>query len=141
MTEPLFTAPDDVAALASLTATQESAVKWPKLLANMVDVANSALRRDGLPAQQAGHYARVVMLALGQYCGGVTTYIPTGDALRRALRDDAIFRRCGKETPVDLAREYGLSEQRVYQIVGEQLALRRKAVQPDLFSANENAGA
>lgn len=141
MTDPLFTEPDDVAALASLAAVQESAVKWPKLLANMVDVANAALVRDGLAAQQASHYARVVMFALGQYFGGVTTYIPTGDNLRRALRDDTIFRRCGKEAPVTLAREYGLSEQRVYQIVGEQLAMRRKSVQPDLFSSSEKTGA
>lgn len=62
-----------------------------------------------LPAQEA----------LARYAGGDVLYIPKCDAARRAERDAAIRAAYDAGARVqDLAREYGLSERWVYEILG-----------------------
>lgn len=62
-----------------------------------------------LPAQEA----------LARYAGGDVLYIPKCDASRRAARDAAIRAAYDAGARVqDLAREHGLTERWVYEILG-----------------------
>lgn len=99
--------------------------RWPQSLADMLDVAASALERDGIPAEVANRQARLVMLELAEYHGGMCWYLPTGATIKRALRDDTIFRETGQFSMADIAQRHGISLQRAYQIVSQQRALRR----------------
>lgn len=123
---------DRLTALAGSTAAQNPD-KWPRLLANMLDVVDAAFRRQGLAAAQAGSLARLAMLALAKYHGGVSFYLPSGEEIERALRDDEIWRDIGPLSAEDLARRHEISVQRVYQIYAEQRALRKARQQPGLF--------
>jgi len=134
MTQPLFHCDDDLAALATLSGLPEQQHRWPALLSEMLDVIHYALVRDGLSDEAAGRQSRVALLALARHFGGSTFYLPAGDSLSRALRDDEIFSQCGRMSAADLAKLHKITLQRVYQIVGEQLALRHRSIQPDLFA-------
>lgn len=131
--EAFATDPAELAALAE----HGSAVpddKWPKLLADMLDVARTALARRGLSEEAADEQARTVMLALAKYFGGGSFYLPKGDEIHRALRDDRIWRDFGRLPVEEIARRHGnISLVRAYQIIAEQRALRRKRDQPELF--------
>lgn len=128
-----LTAEDDELLKKAAAALDVPREHWPKSLADMLDVAMAALERGGLTPDLAGEYARRVMLAIAKFHGGLSWYLPAGDDIERAMRDDRIFRDSGRVSPQEIARREDISLQRVYQIVAEQMALRRKALQPELF--------
>ena len=128
----LLTPDENLAALAD-RAVDVPRDKWPKLLAEMLDVVEAGFVRDGMPPIDAARLARRAMLLLARYHGGHSFYLPAGDEIERALRDDAIFRDLGRIPADALARDHKLSEVRIYQIYREQKSLRLKAIQPGLF--------
>lgn len=109
--------------------------RWPKSLAEMSDVAIDALQRDGLDEPAATRQALVVLAALSRYHGGRMFYLPTGDSLERAIRDNRLWKAYdGKpETVTRLAREESLTEVAVYRVLAEQRALHVAKVQSKLF--------
>ncbi|HJW23788.1 MAG TPA: Mor transcription activator family protein [Rhodocyclaceae bacterium] len=131
--DDLFPITEEDGVLLSEAAVAVPREHWPKSLADMLDVATAALERAGIAPDLAGEYSRRVLLAIAQFHGGLSWYLPAGDDIERALRDDAIFRASGRMSMTEIARRHKISLQRVYQIVAEQMALRRKAIQPDLF--------
>ena len=125
--------PDDNLAELADTAVDVPRDKWPKLLAEMLDVVEVGFCRDGMAPEEAARLARRAMLLLARYHGGHSFYLPAGGEIERALRDDAIFRDLGRIPADILARDHKMSEVRIYQIYREQKALRMKALQPTLF--------
>ncbi|MFM5201574.1 Mor transcription activator family protein [Aeromonas caviae] len=65
--------------------------------------------------------------------GGRAYYIPTGDHLKAALRDRAIWDEFNGRNIDQLARKHGLSVPQTYAVVAEQRQLTRRRHQPDLF--------
>lgn len=137
MSGSLFDATDAAGldALLGGDAVLERPEKWPKLLAEMVDVVEAALRRRGTGEERSGELARVAIGALAEYHGGGSFYLPMGESLKAALRDDAIWRAFGRTPVAEIARHHGISLQHCYRVIAEQRALHGRRAQPDLFDA------
>ncbi|MFB0777786.1 Mor transcription activator family protein [Aeromonas salmonicida] len=69
----------------------ELTAKWPKALAELVDVLACELVRGGMAPDIARSQARKLALVQAHYMGGRAYYIPTGEHLKAALRDRAIW--------------------------------------------------
>ncbi|BAN97863.1 hypothetical protein E05_30970 [Plautia stali symbiont] len=109
--------------------------QWPQLLGALVDVMDNELQRQGFDPERARLLARKQAAALAAYAGGRNYYLPKGDTLFNALRDDEIFSRWFKGTPIEsLRREYRLGQQQIYHIIATQRQLHARRTQPDLFA-------
>lgn len=107
--------------------------KWPKTLSDMVGVAEAALTREGIPADQAIAYAAAVVLAIGDWTGGRLVYIPRGTRLATALRHARAWRMWRGDNIDEITAFLGVSQVRAYAVLAEQRALHRAKVQPTLF--------
>lgn len=114
-------------------APEEIRHRWPQTLADMMDVVGAALRHAGADAPTALRYAAAAMAALAEYHGARMWYLPRGDQLKTALRNEQLYAEWGRHSPRELAERYGLTLQQTYAILREQSALHRRRVQPDLF--------
>lgn len=111
----------------------EIRAKWPKALADLVTVIESANGRAGDDQDAARDRAVIIVRALSKYAGGRQLYIPKDDALERALRDREIWNRFQGNNVDELAATYKLTAVKVYSIIAEQRVLHRQKVQPSLF--------
>ena len=82
--------------------------------------------------------ARKLVAALAHYMGGRSYYLPSGDRLMNALRDDQIYSRFDGRNVEQLRRAYGLGQTQIYTIIAQQRALHVRRAQPDLFLALSN---
>ncbi|MCH7371050.1 Mor transcription activator family protein [Aeromonas sp. MR16] len=111
----------------------ELTAKWPKALAELVDVLACELGRSGMAADKALAQARKLALVQAHYMGGRAYYIPTGEHLKAALRDRAIWDEFNGRNIDALARKHGLSVPQTYAVVAIQRQLVRKRMNLDLF--------
>ncbi|MNJ30324.1 Mor transcription activator family protein [compost metagenome] len=111
----------------------ELTAKWPKALAELVDVLACELGRSGMAPELARAQARKLALVQAHYMGGRAYYIPTGDHLKAALRDRAIWDEFNGRNIDQLARKHGLSVPQTYAVVAEQRQLQRSRIQLRLF--------
>ncbi|RQM61670.1 Mor transcription activator family protein [Aeromonas enteropelogenes] len=111
----------------------ELTAKWPKALSELVDVLACELVRGGMEPDLAKAQARKLALVQAHYMGGRAYYIPTGEHLKAALRDRAIWDEFNGRNIDQLARKHGLSVPQTYAVVAEQRGLTRRRLQPDLF--------
>ncbi|MGN5192625.1 Mor transcription activator family protein [Aeromonas veronii] len=111
----------------------ELTAKWPKALSELVDVLACELIREGMEPDLAKAQARKLALVQAHYMGGRAYYIPTGDHLKAALRDRAIWDEFNGRNIDQLARKHGLSVPQTYAVVAEQRQLMRKRIQAELF--------
>lgn len=114
--------------------TTELTAKWPKALSELVDVLACELVRGGMEPDMAKAQARKLALVQAHYMGGRAYYIPTGDHLKAALRDRAIWDEFNGRNIDQLARKHGLSVPQTYAVVAEQRQLSRSRSQLDMFS-------
>ncbi|MDO6527379.1 Mor transcription activator family protein [Motilimonas sp. 1_MG-2023] len=98
---------------------------WPSSLVEMSDVLYDACRRQlALPEKQIEQIANTTILALSAYFGGRTFYLPTGEKIEKALRDDLIY-RLSLELPIaNIGEKFGLSDASIHQIVKKQKQIR-----------------
>lgn len=108
--------------------------KWPQLLADIVDLFAAELRRQGRTESEARLSSSKLVSALAHYYGGRAVYLPTGDTLKVALRDNVLFDEwSSSQGTVDyLAKKHSLTHSTVYAILREQMKLHRKRHQIDL---------
>ncbi|OEC52141.1 MULTISPECIES: Mor transcription activator family protein [unclassified Aeromonas] len=111
----------------------ELTAKWPKALSELVDVLACELIRGGMAQEQAKAQARKLVLVQAHYMGGRAYYIPTGDHLKAALRDRAIWDEFNGRNIDQLARKHGLSVPQTYAVVAEQRKLLVNRLQRNLF--------
>ncbi|WP_429051982.1 Mor transcription activator family protein [Aeromonas veronii] len=111
----------------------ELTAKWPKALSELVDVLACELVRGGMVQEEAKAQARKLALVQAHYMGGRAYYIPTGEHLKAALRDRAIWDEFNGRNIDQLARKHGLSVPQTYAVVANQRELTRRRHQPDLF--------
>ena len=94
--------------------------RWPARLQELFDIEyRYSLRTlsDDAAAQDAA--ARTFLIA--DYVGGSALYVPRGDALRLAVRNAEIYARYrGTANHSALAREYGVTEPHLYEIVAAE---------------------
>ncbi|AJO77505.1 Mor transcription activator family protein [Pseudomonas sp. MRSN 12121] len=141
MTDEMFPGDiDNLDAKKVLDSMQDPTVlsRWEGSLREMVEIAEAKLATEMGPASTAPELARHVVFAICSTMGGGVIYLPRGDALKRAMRDAAIFREWRDESaPIpDLVRKYDLASQTIYEIIRRQRALHRKN-EPDLFGFDE----
>ncbi|MCV3276757.1 Mor transcription activator family protein [Aeromonas hydrophila] len=111
----------------------ELTAKWPKALSELVDVLACELVRGGIEPDLAKAQARKLALVQAHYMGGRAYYIPTGDHLKAALRDRAIWDEFNGRNIDQLARKHGLSVPQTYAVVAAQRELTKRRHQLDLF--------
>ncbi|HHQ4569606.1 TPA: Mor transcription activator family protein [Aeromonas veronii] len=111
----------------------ELTAKWPKALSELVDVFACELIRGGMEPDLAKAQARKLALVQAHYMGGRAYYIPTGEHLKAALRDRAIWDEFNGRNIDQLARKHGLSVPQTYAVVAEQRELTRRRNQFALF--------
>lgn len=111
----------------------ELTAKWPKALSELVDVLACELVRGGMEQELAKAQARKLALVQAHYMGGRAYYIPTGDHLKAALRDRAIWDEFNGRNIDQLARKHGLSVPQTYAVVAAQRELTKRRHQIDLF--------
>lgn len=141
MTEPLF--PDDSDSLDPAKVLAHMAdpavlLRWEGTLKEMVEIAESELRAKLGERTDVPEIARYVVFAICDVMGGSVVYLPRGEALKKAMRDAAIFRdwRDNNIQPSDLVRKYRLASPTIYDIIARQRALHRRN-EPDLFGFDE----
>lgn len=114
---------------------EEQKRAWPRILADIIDLFLAELQRSGMKRDDAINYAPKLAAALGYYFGGRSYYIPTGETLKSALRDNMLFHdyQHSDGDIKKLAEKYDLTDSMVYLIIREQVSLHRKRIQINLF--------
>lgn len=107
--------------------------KWGKSLAEIYEFIVAELQHNDYQADEARAAAAVVIRALARYGGGRTMYLPMGDALERALRDNQIWHEFNGSNIDELQRKYRVSSIHIYRILARMRKLRRRELQPELF--------
>ncbi|ECY1177880.1 positive regulator of late transcription [Salmonella enterica] len=106
---------------------------WPKFLIALVDVMEAELKRQNVGTDNR-MLARKLALSMALYMGGRQYYLPFGEKLVQALRDDLIYSRFNGRNIETLRREHRLSQTQIYDIIAQQRKLHTRRHQPDLFS-------
>ncbi len=73
--------------------------RWEGSLREMVEIAEAKLLAEMGPTSTTPELARHVVFAICSVMGGGVIYLPRGDALKRAMRDAAIFREWRDKRP------------------------------------------
>ncbi len=107
--------------------------RWPRQLADLVDVVAAMFRRRGRGAEQAVDEAREVVLALAVYFGGRPLYLPKGAMLETALLHARIWHEFNGRNTEELADRYRLTVRQVQKIIKQQMRYRRGLRQRSLF--------
>lgn len=104
---------------------------WPKFLIELVDVMAAELERMGDPEPR--RKAQHLIAHQAHHLGGKMIYLPRDDRLRTAMRDMEIYSEYTGGNSRALSEKYGLTQQRICNIVKVQHSLHRKRIQRDLF--------
>ncbi|MBS4715617.1 transcriptional regulator [Aeromonas dhakensis] len=111
----------------------ELTAKWPKALSELVDVLACELVRGGMEQDLAKAQARKLALVQAHYMGGRAYYIPTGEHIKAALRDRAIWDDFNGRNIDFISRKYKVSVPQTYAILARQREINKKSIQIDLF--------
>lgn len=110
-------------------------VRRHELLADVAEqTARRLIERHALDEGLAVDVGNALADFLAEHWKGQNVYIVGDQAYKLAERDWEIFRRMERGNAHELAKEYGISYIRVYQIHKRCLAEYRRRTQPDLFT-------
>lgn len=112
--------------------------KWAPLLAELLQVLESAYVRRGMSAETAFGLARASVLEIAEHLGGRVAYLPRGERIRLALRDAEIYRRCNGRNHEALAIEHTMSTIHIYRICKQQRRLHVGQMQGCLALTTED---
>lgn len=109
--------------------------RWPQRLVELFDVLFAYhTKRRGLNEDDAARDASAQAILIADYLGGAVVYLPRGDALRKAVRDSEAYRRHNGRNTEELAREYGMTTTKFYELIAREKARRVRKMQGRLFS-------
>lgn len=109
-----------------------------ELLADVAEqTARRLLEKHGIAEDVAFDAGNSVADFLAEHWRGQSIYIVGDQPFKLAERDWEIFRRMERGNAQELARDFGISYIRVYQIYRRCLAEMRARTQPDLFQAGD----
>lgn len=107
--------------------------RWPQRLVELYDVLFAYARKVGRSESDAALDASAQSVLIADYLGGSVVYLPRGEALRKAVRDSEAYRRHnGRNTEV-LAREYGMTTTKFYELLARERKRRLRKMQGKLF--------
>lgn len=108
---------------------------WGQMLSGLIDLFCCELTRQGEPEEKALSQSAKLVAALAHYYGGRSCYLPVGDRLKIAIRDNMLYHDYtrGDGDISALAKRYSLTDSRIYQIVKDQMTLHRSRHQLTLF--------
>lgn len=126
---------DDV--LEHLADTQiEQRHRWPEALTELINVLTASMRNQGAGEQEAKQQAIRLALDIADHFGGMQLYVPKGTLLKTLARNIQIWHDFTGDNAKTLARQYGLTEVRLYEIIREQRQLQAAKHQGDLFKTD-----
>ena len=126
---------DDV--LEHLADTQiEQRHRWPETLTELINVLTASMRNQGAGEQEAKQQGIRLALDIADHFGGMQLYVPKGKLLKTLARNIQIWHDFTGDNAKALARQYGLSEVRLYEILREQTQLQTAKHQSDLFKTD-----
>lgn len=108
--------------------------RWPQRMTELFDVLYAYNLRLGMQADTAAPDAAERTFLIADYLGGSVVYLPRGDALRRAVRDAEAYRRHTGNNTEQLAREYGMTTTKFYELIAREKARRVRRLQGRLFA-------
>lgn len=108
--------------------------RWPQRMTELFDVLYAYNLRMGMQADTAAPDAAERTFLIADYLGGSVVYLPRGDALRRAVRDAEAYRRHTGNNTEQLAREYGMTTTKFYELIAREKARRVRRMQGRLFA-------
>lgn len=125
-TELLQDNADDTAQLLA-NATEEDLPRhrWPRQLADLVDVTAAVFKRRGRSSEEAVDEAREVVLALAVYFGGRPVYLPKGAVLESALLHAKIWHSFNGRNVEELADNHNLTVRQIQKVLKQQMKYRR----------------
>lgn len=107
--------------------------RYPEVLRDVADHATMLLSRRGLSADAARELGRELAEFLREHWGGQRIYIPMGVEWELSERDRKIFSEFNGRNQLELCRKYGLSEERLRQIIRAVRAEHYRRKQRGLF--------
>ena len=84
---------------------------------NLVDLTMSRL---GIPLEEAKAYSNAVAAYIADHWGGQLVYIPKDSAGKAMSRNAEIYSKFVGDNQAELAREYDLSVDRIYNIIAQE---------------------
>lgn len=106
-----------------------AAAEYPEFLADLSAQFTELLVSRGIARSLAADLGREAADLVRARWGGIEVYVPKGRSFMLSQRDREIWEKWNGRNVVELCREYGLSEQRIYQILDamrEQEAAKRQ---------------
>lgn len=100
--------------------------KWPRTLVDLVDVATNDMKHAGINPNEASRCARISVGAIARYHGGRVFYLPRGEALEQALRNQQIWQEFTGDNVQALVAKFKLSDKQIYQVLNQHRQLRRE---------------
>jgi Mor family transcriptional regulator len=104
-----------------------------EILLTLMACVENVLKKNGIDEDKAVQLATSTVDDFRHQCGGMSIYVPKGVGLDAIVKHDRIFKDFRGSNHAELAKKYGLSEQRIYQIIKSIQAAEFKRVQPGLF--------
>ncbi|MNG01769.1 Mor transcription activator family protein [compost metagenome] len=132
----LFSDPDAALLLDQMDhiPADELTAKWPERISDLFHVLQSELARNGIEPENSIKLAAKCAGAIAWYMGGRATYLPTGETMKAALRDNIIFAEFTGNNIEMLSHKYNLSHPALYKIIATQRKALSRRLQPDMFA-------
>lgn len=102
--------------------------KWAAATAEMFDNLAAAFRRAGYALEDASKLASIGISAISFALGGRVFYLPRGDTMKLALRDNAMFSAWRQHGDIPrLASDFGVTTPTAYRVIAQQRKLHKQA--------------
>lgn len=108
-------------------------VRRHELLADLAEQTATQLIKNGIAEEHACDIGNKLADFFSGHWNGQNIYMVADSQYKLSKRDHEIFRRMERGNAHELAREFGISYVRVYQIYRRCLAVARARRQPGLF--------
>ncbi len=113
--------------------------QYPEVLEDLKDKLTELLREEGIDDKPAGEIAFRATEMVRLDWGGLNLYIPKGRPLGPSDRDLEIYRRFSVENRDHLCKEFGITTQRLYQILSAVDDYMLKKNQLKLFEDDDDS--
>ena len=113
---------------------EEIESKYPEILSDLRDHLTEILIEAGAKQPQAEDLAGKAAESIRKKWGGLAVYIPKGRDWELTQRDYEIYRKFNGRNMHQICQEFGITEQRVYQIVARIRAEETEKRQLKLFA-------
>ena len=97
---------------------------WAKGLNELSDTIRVQLRREGMKDdEETWRMIERVLLAMSFICGGHYFYLPSGEKIKKALRNKRIYESFKGDNILELSRIWGLTPNHIYRVISKQKKL------------------